>query len=228
MKKICRECDSDGVWLPTSIAKLETYLGKFIQANNGVPNVVGLRKNIAYNLQYLEYQYQVLGEFNLTSVIHTQTWKMFIIVGTSIVEAILHYLINSKGFGKTSEWEKIGSTGNEINLDGTKHKLENIVYKKLDAPVQLEMTLDVMIKKAEKKKLLGKNHEIYKKLNHLRKVRNRVHIHAIDEDYDTDWNRIKDADFKTVKIVLYYFMTSLLFQPTSEEKKYFTYLLAST
>lgn len=228
MKKICRECESDGVWLPTSIAKLEKYLGKFIQASHGVPNVVGLRKNIAYNLQYLEYQYQTLSEFKLTSVIYTQTWKVFIIVGTSIVEAILHYLINSKGLGKTTEWKKVRSTGNEINIEDEKYKLENIIYKKLEKPMQVEMTLDAMIKKSERKKLLGRNHEIYKKLNHLRKVRNRVHIHAIDEDYDTDWNKIQAGDFKTVKIVLYSFMTSSLFEPTVEERRCFEYLLANT
>lgn len=193
MKKICRECKNDGKWLPTSIPSLETYLSKFIKANSGVPNVVGLKKNIAYNLQYLQFQWQVLDEFKLTSVICTQTWKIFIVVGTSIVEALLYYLLTSKGLQKTTEWEQIGSTGNELDIDGEKHKIENVLYRKLQTPILQDMTLDVMIKKAGAKKLLGNNHEIYKKLNHLRKVRNRIHIHAIDEDYDTDWFKINNV-----------------------------------
>lgn len=224
MKKICQECDSDGKWLPTSIQKLEAYLGKFIKAKSGVPNVVGLRKNIAYNLQYLQFQWQVLGEFNLTSVICTQTWKIYIIVGTSIVEALLYYLLTSKGLQKTTEWEQIGSTSNELNVNGEKHRIENSLLKKLDKPLPQEMTLDVMIKKAEKKKLLGNNHEIYKKLNHLRKLRNRIHIHAIDEDYDTDWFKINSSDVIAIKVVLYSFMTSSLFNPTAQEKEYFEFL----
>ena len=224
MKKICQECKNDGKWLPAPISTLETYLGKFIKAKSGVPNVVGLRKNIAYNMQYLQFQWQLLGEFKLTSVICTQTWKIFIIVGTSIIEALLYYLITSKELHKTTEWQEIGSTSNELKIDGERHKIENTVYKRLSSPISQDMTLDSMIKKAEKKKLLGSDHEIYKKLNHLRKLRNRIHIHAINEDYDTDWFKINADDMVTIKVVLYSFMTSSLFKPTTEEKKYFEFL----
>ena len=224
MKKICQECASDGKWLPSSVSSLESYLGKFIKSGEGVPNVVGLRKNIAYNLQYLQFQKQVLVEFNVTQVILTQVWKMHIIVGTSIVEALLYYLLTSKGLHKTTEWEQVASTSNETNIDGVKHKIENVVYKKLEKPIPIEMTLDIMIKKAEKKKLLGTGQEIYKKLNYLRKLRNRIHIHAIGEDYDTDWWKINKNEVDTVRLVLYSFMTSSLFKPTNEEKKLFTFL----
>ena len=153
MKKICQECSDDGKWLPSSVFSLENYLGKFIKSGKGVPNVVGLRKNIAYNLQYLQFQKQALVEFNVTQVILTQVWKMHIIVGTSIVEALLYYLLTSKGLQKTTEWEQVANTSNETNIDGAKHKIENVVYKKLEKPIPIEMTLDIMIKKAEKKKL---------------------------------------------------------------------------
>lgn len=105
MKKICQECQRDGKWYPTSISNLETYLGKFIKAGAGVPNVVGLRKNIAYNIQYLQFQSQLLDEFDVTQVILTQTWKMQIIVGTSIIESLLYYLLTSKNLHKTTQWE---------------------------------------------------------------------------------------------------------------------------
>lgn len=227
MKKICQECLSDGKWLPSSIYNLERFLGKFIKAGRGVPNVLGLRKNIAYNLQFLQFlqfQSQLLNEFKVTQVIHTQTWKIYIIVGTSIVEALLYYLLTSKGLHKTTEWEQIGNTSNEVNIDSCKHRIENIVLKKLSTPVPQDMTLDVMIKKAEKKQLLGINREIYKKLNYLRKLRNRVHIHAIDEDYDTDWWKINANEVGTIKVVLYSFMVSSLFKPTDQEKQLFEFL----
>lgn len=224
MKKICQQCQSDGKWLPTSIARLEEYLAKFIQTEAGVPNAAALRKNIAYNLQYLQFQNQILIEFNVTQVILTQVWKIHIIVGTSIVEALLYYLLTSKGMHKTTEWEQVGSTSNETNIDGAKHKIENVIYRKLQNPAPQDMTLDVMIKKAEKSKLLGTGQEIYKKLNYLRKLRNRVHIHAVDEDYDTDWWKININEVKTVKLVLYSFMTSSLFRPTNDEKEIFAFL----
>ena len=224
MKKICQECSDDGKWLPSSILSLENYLGKFIKSGKGVPNIVGLRKNIAYNLQYLQFQKQALIEFNVTQVILTQVWKMHIIVGTSIVEALLYYLLTSKGLQKTTDWEQVANTSNETNIDGAKHKIENVVYKKLEKPIPIEMTLDIMIKKAEKKKLLGTGQVIYKKLNYLRKLRNRIHIHAIGEDYDTDWVKINKNEVDTVRLVLYSFMTSSLFKPTNEEKKLFSFL----
>lgn len=224
MKKICKECPSDGKWLPSSVSSLEKFLSKFIEAGNGVPNVVGLRKNIAYNLQYLQFQKQVLIEFDVTQVILTQVWKVHIIVGTSIVEAILYYLLTSKGLQKTTKWEQVGGTSNETNINGDKHRIENVIFKELDEPINQEMTLDVMIKKAEKKKLLGTGQEIYKKLNYLRKLRNRIHIHAINEDYDTDWWKINKNEVDTVRLVLYSFMTSSLFKPTAEERKLFEFL----
>ena len=224
MKKICQTCQSDGKWLPTSVLNLENYLAKFIKSGEGVPNVSGLRKNIAYNLQYLQFQRQVLQEFNVTQVILTQVWKIHIVVGTGIVEALLYYLLASKGLHKTTEWEQVASTSNETKIDGSIHRIENIVYKKLGNPAPQEMNLDFMIKKAEKNKLLGTGQEIYKKLNYLRKLRNRIHIHALNEEYDTDWWKINKNEVDTVRLVLYSFMTSSLFSPTNEEKSLFEFL----
>ena len=224
MKKICQDCRRDGKWYPTSISNLDTYLSKFIRAGVGVPNVVGLRKNIAYNIQYLQFQSQLLSEFDVTQVILTQTWKMQIIVGTSIIEALLYYLLTSQKLHKTTQWEQICSTSNEATIEGNKHKVENVIYRKLEIPLPLDMTLDVMIKRAEKKKLLGKSHEIYKKLNYLRKLRNRVHIHAIDKDTDTDWWTINKNELDIIKGVLYSFFTSSLFKPTVAERQFFQFL----
>lgn len=223
MKKICTDC-SEERWLPTSISKLEAYLSKFFITGHGVHNVPEIKKNIAYNLQYLQFQSQILREFKLTSVIQTQTWKVCIIVGTGIIEAILHYLLTAKGLNKKSEWEEetIAETG--INLEGCKYKIENRIFKKLSSPKAVEMSLDIMIKKVESKKLLGANHEIYKKLQYLRKLRNRVHLHVIEQPYDTDWWKFSNNEMATMKKVLYSFMISSFFSPTEEEKALFEFL----
>lgn len=206
----------------------ESYLSRFIKAGSGVENIVGLKKNLAYNLQYLQFQRQVLHEFEVTQVILTQTWKINIIVGTSIIEAFLYYLIVSKNLQKTNKWEKVGSTSNETNMQGEKVRIENIIFKELDIPLSVDMTLDVMIKKAESKKLLGKDREIYKQLNYLRNLRNRVHLHAISEDYDTDWRKIGKNEVDTVRTVLYIFLTSSLFKPTAEQKSHLEFLWITT
>jgi len=46
-----------------------------------------------------------------------------------------------------------------------------------------------------------------KKLGYLRKLRNRVHLHVIEQAIDTDWNNFKLSDFQLMKKVLYVFLT---------------------
>lgn len=224
LKKLCKKCSSDGKWLPISVSDLENYLKKFIQPDKGFPNVVGLRKNIAYNIQYLQFQEQVLTEFDVTGVILTQVWKMHIIVGTSIIEALLYYLLISKGLQNTTEWEQVGNISNDTTIYGNKHRIKTTIFKKLDKSVNQDMALDAMIKKVESKKLLGKGQEIYKKLNYLRTLRNRIHIHTINHDDDTDWWKINKDEANTIRLVLYSFMISSLFKPTTDEKKFFEFL----
>lgn len=190
-----------------------------------MPHARGLRKNIAYNLQYLEYLNQTLNEFGLTSVLTTQTWKVFILVGTGITEAILYYVIWSKGFHKEQMWKSIAKKStNEFQLNGRTHKVENTIWEKLDLPILEAMSFESMIQKAESKRLLGSNHEIYKKLQFLRKLRNRVHLQAIEEDSDTDYNRFNADEVRTMKITLYSILTSSLFSPIVPEKAIFDFL----
>ncbi|MEQ8409554.1 MAG: hypothetical protein RKH07_14895 [Gammaproteobacteria bacterium] len=225
MRKLCQQCSSEGKWLPTPIGAFEEFLSKFIAAGRGVPNVVALRKNIAYNLQYLQFQKQVLLECGVTQVITTQVWKVHIIVGTSIIEALLYYLLTSTGLHKTQKWEEVGKSSSENKFEGKDFRIENTYFRRPVKDNPQEMTLDWMIKKAESKKLLGSDHNIYKKLVYLRKLRNRVHIHAVNEDYDTDWLKINKNEVDTVRNVLYMFFTSSLFKPSQTEKGYFEFLL---
>ena len=98
----------------------------------------------------------------------------------------------------------------------------------MEEPQPVDMTLDAMAKKAESLKLLGKGPEIYKKLSYLRKLRNRVHIHAITSDQDTDWWKINRSEVDTLRLVLYSFLTSSLFKPSKEEKDMFSFLRPGT
>ncbi len=76
--------------------------------------------------------------------------------------------------------------------------------------------MESMIKKVESKKLLGIEHQVYRDLNYLRKLRNRVHIHAVQHDRDTDWYSFNDQEVKLSKKVLFSVLSSDFFEP--EEK----------
>jgi hypothetical protein len=225
MPKICRTCTIDGKWLPTPIDTIDSYLQKLIPKGTSVPNTRALRRNIAYNLQYLQYLEQTLNEFDLTSVLITQTWKIFIIVGTGVMEALLYYVLWSNDLHKEADWELIASKStNEFKLDGRLHKIENSIWAKLDDPRAEAMTLEAMIQKVEKKKLLGRDHEIYKKLQFLRKLRNRVHLQAIEDERDTDWNSFNLSEVTTMRYTLHTVLTGSLFSPTVSEKNMFAFL----
>jgi hypothetical protein len=227
MKKICQKCSDTGKWYPLSVSKLESYLNKLINDNN-IDNSTAIRKNIAYNLQYLEFQAQMLSEFKVSSVIMTQTWKMYIIIGTSIIEALLYVILHKNEIQKTNEWKEIKRTSSTIKLLNKPHKIENVIYEKLTEPISEQMTLDTMIKKSETKKILGDNEAIYRKLNYLRKLRNKVHLHALDEVQDTDWNSINKKEFNLIREILHIFLICSYFTPTNDEKNYFKYLTENT
>ena len=55
------------------------------------------RRNIAYNLQYLEYLELQLKDLNVSSVIRTMLFKNFIIVAASIIEIAFYHLAKTNG-----------------------------------------------------------------------------------------------------------------------------------
>lgn len=63
------------------------------------------------------------------------------------------------------------------------------------------------------------------KLQYLRKLRNRVHLNLIDEEYDRDWKKFNNTEIETMKFVLYSFIVSSLFAPTNDKNKMFNVLL---
>ena len=95
MTSLCKDCGQDNQWLPTPLHKIETLLSTLIDRDKGVDHHYELRKNLAYNLQYIEYLACTLEDLRLTSVLHNQTIKSFIIVGSGVVEAILYYVLRA-------------------------------------------------------------------------------------------------------------------------------------
>lgn len=213
-----------GNWLPTSVDRLAALLSNGITAG-GYPNVYALRRNIAYNLQHIEFLDQCLVDLKLTGVLITQTWKTGIIVGCGIIESVLHYLIVTTGNQSTTDWEtKQEFTGANKTLEGKVYRIDSVIKEKLDVPKPVPMTFDAMIKKAESKRLLGNDHAVYAKLKRLRSLRNRVHLQEIAEPVDHDWNAFKVLDYKLMMQVLHAVFTGPTFAQSAEERRYFAYL----
>lgn len=222
---LTRKTDSEGTWYPVAIHQYETLLEKVISRGSGYTHVYALRKNIAYNLQYLEFLQRSLEDLKLSSVIEKQIWKNFIIIGCGIIESLLHFLLIAKKHHKTTEWElKLVAPGQTKNIDGKQVRIDSHVYRKLSSPKNDQMTFDSMIKRAEKKKVLGGDHAVYARLNNLRALRNRIHLQEIGNPLDTDWNSVEKNDFHTMSSVLKAVFSGAVFQPTADQKRFFDYL----
>jgi len=130
---LVKTSESGEKWCPTPIHNLESLLQKQIKQGSGFSHVHALRKNIAYNLQYLEFIHRCLEDLKLTSVIITQNTKIFIIVGCGIIESLLTFLLIKKGmYSKT--WWKLDSImpGQEKKWEQKKIRIDSHIYKKLD------------------------------------------------------------------------------------------------
>jgi len=225
MSGLVKTIEPGEAWYPVSIYRLDKLLAKAIYSDRGYRHTYALRRNLAYNLQHIEFLDRCLLDIKLSSVLETQTWKTLIIVGCGLVESLLHFLLIANGSYAKSEWELIAvAPGNSKTLDGELRKIDSHIYRKLGAPKPKQMTFDSMLKKAESRKVLGKNPDLYAKLRRLRPLRNKVHLQEIGSDSDTDWNSFNWLDACCMAQVLKEVFTSNIFRPSRTERNYFDYL----
>ncbi|WP_338438738.1 hypothetical protein [Synechococcus elongatus] len=202
-------------WLPKPVHVLEQYLEQFLAPIEGFESdqCRGMRKNIAYSLQHLEFISYCLSEINTTSVIYTQNIKTFIIVSCSVIEALFFYLLRSKNKFKTTCWQPSKKlSGQEFkDSDGKTKRVDIEIFEKTSLRYK-EMNFDSMCKSIQTGKIIKfENDDFFKNLNYLRKIRNRIHVHIIKNSSDTDYLKINYSDYNLAKGVLSSLMTSELF-----------------
>lgn len=224
MAKLCKNCNSGKRWYPNSIEKIVNFITT-LNVENTINFDYEIKRNIAYNLQYIEYLDLTMRELDLSNVLITETCKNFIITGISIVEAILYYIIKSKGLHRETYWKEMKTVHTNIHeFEQKKYKDMIVKYVEQATPIEEEMNFDSMIKKAESKHLLGEDHEIYTQLNHLRNIRNKVHLYLIQDKLDTDWNVFNVNKVILMKRVLLKILSSNNFNATDDQLEMFNFL----
>ena len=214
-------------WYPNSISQLENYLGTLIKPNEyfDKSKCTGIRKNIAYNLQYLEFLDRVIKDINLSEVLTTQNFKTFLIIGSSIIESIFYYIVVSNGYRKTTDLLEVENyESKEYSIESKKFRNKTKIYLKVDELINVEMTFDQMSKKVENKKLLGNSFGFYSKINPLRQLRNKIHIHASDNSMDTDWYNFNRKEYTLIREVLCEILISEIFKDSLDNKNIFDFL----
>jgi hypothetical protein len=225
MTELIKKDEAGSGWYPVSINRLEGLLEKAIYTGRRYQHAYALRKNLAYNLQYIQFQDRILQDIKLSSVLYTQTVKTIVLVGCGVIESILHFMLIVNNVHSTTEWkEKAKFKGNQKNIDGTHVKIDTIMYEKLASPELKHMTFDAMIKSAKSNSIFGAAPTIYQKLEGLRTLRNKVHLQVINEPRDTDWNSFNAVHLSDICKVLHAAMVSSIFLPSTDQKAYFAYL----
>lgn len=178
---------NEGFYCPGNIGSFTAFLSSTIPADGVLHHRQGFIKNVGYNFQYLEFLNHLLTEKPLHSTVTALTQKTFVVVGMGIVEALLWYTLRKNKLHVVDEW-LVSRELVSLEFPEGEHtrRIKTIIEEKDPKPKDSAMTLDVMRKKVEGKKLLGVSTQVYKDLNHLRGLRNRVHIHVMQGDKDTD------------------------------------------
>jgi hypothetical protein len=216
-RHVCRRCNRGQRWYPYSIERWNEFFQRLIN-DKSVSHKYELRRNLAYNMQYLQYLSYTIDELDMSSVIITQTFKSFIITGVSVIEGIFHYLILKHDLQRKNHWDNVKElTSSEYGEAGSVYRHITTVQRKRASPEPIGMSFERMARRVEEKKLLGGSSTYYRRLHALRKLRNRVHLQLVDDAFDTDWKAFNRPDFDSMQELLYDLLSGSLFKPTKAQ-----------
>jgi hypothetical protein len=194
-------------WYPIRIHKIKSHLSKYVIEDELCPDSKYIIANISYNIQYIQYLRKTLNELNLSEVLQIQTIKSFIVISTSIIEAIFYLICCNENLRKKLIWKEFKTIGkSEFLIDGKQMKSETKLYDKNVEPGFESMTFNQMIKKIETKKVLKQETQFFKDLNHLRKLRNNIHLQETKKigktDYNSFWRPEYNLSKKNLRLLL--------------------------
>lgn len=199
-----RKIKSNERWYPRMLEDYKNNLKIDITIKDGSL----IKRNIAYNLQYLEYLEKQLKELELSTVLYKMICKSYIIVGMGIIEGLFINLLKSKKLWNMNEWEsvKVIKT-NENELYGKKVKVQTEIFEKVNA-YEMQMNLDSMLKRIESKKLLKIDHSNFPVIKKLRSLRNKVHLQLGEHHSDNDYNNFGFKEKEMMGRILYTLLTT--------------------
>jgi len=220
METLLKKNKSKDRWYPINLNIYKSYLKIDTKVKDGHL----IKRNIAYNLQYLEYLEKQLRELDLSSVLYVMTCKSYIVVGMGIIEGLFSNLLKSRNLWNMNEWESVKVIkSNENDLDGKKVKVQTEILKKVNA-YEMRMDLDSMIKKVESKNLLKIEHSNFPVIKKLRALRNRVHLQLGEHHSDNDYNNFGYNEKRMMGRILYTILTTNEFCVNVESCKNYEFL----
>ena len=211
-------------WHPIPVSSFESELssGDFCGMSKE------LRKNIAYSLQYLEYIQLQFDEIHLHEIVATHLIKTYIVTAMGIIEGVFFHLVTSKGYQKKTDWVTLGKPvhTNIFKESDTEKKYIITVESKLKNPQDEQMDFEYLINKIQEKKLISLTYKAFPHLKALKRLRNKVHLHVIRHENDTDYLGINYCDYLLVRYILFTILRDKIFSPQRET--YLAFLMPTT
>lgn len=198
----------DHKWYPTSVDDYKNSL----KIEPDTDFHIALRCNLSYNLQYLEFLQKELDELEVSAVLESMIIKNYVITGMSILEGIFAYVVKENGWWTTENLEEIkeftsNATGFNHEKMIVKSKLCKVIPER-DVPME-RMSLHRFIQILDKHhEGLSVNHIIYKRLNDIRDLRNKIHLTCTEESTDHDYNAFNREVQQNMQKILYEILTS--------------------
>lgn len=214
-------------WYPNAIHQLKAHLQGYEIDTSEFSEVGKILSNISYNLQYIEYLRKTLLELNISGVIKIQTIKSFIVTNVSIIEAVFYLICLKENLRTPSKWTDYRIINkSEVQIENETYRIETSLFKKNEDGGFDNLTFDQMIKKIEKKKILNCNHQFFADLNHLRKLRNKIHLQELGEiKGKTDFNSFWIHEFNLAKACTRQVLTDDIFKGKNFNEKLFDFLI---
>lgn len=208
------------------VEALHVYLGRGLRDDGAIAHLRAYVRNVAYSLQYIDYLLGELEHGDLRQTLHSQACKSVVVVGMGVIEALLWYFLRQAGAASATQWEVVKNVTGPVFTDGgQEQRIVNVIERRLPAPVLEEMTLDAMVKRAEARSILGSlDHAVYGHLRTLRKLRNRVHIHSVQDDADTDWFSFTGREVGLLLNALRSILSLQMFSPTPDRLELLSFL----
>src|SRR5690606_25672621 len=217
--------DKNKAFMPKRVQHYHDYLQQGLPGGVFVKYRRAYIRNISYSLQYMEYISFTMLNLSNHAAIESQLIKTFVITGCSAIESIIWMLLKGNNLNKKSDWEEVKKREtNKFTDDGFDYKFEVVHYRRLEKSIDVEMKFIDMCKRAEKTKVLGVESEVYSKLNHLRKLRNRVHIHSVQHDRDNDFWTFSKQDMVLMARTIAAVLKASVFSPYPNYANMFDWL----
>ena len=196
-------------WLPTSVNDI---INSF---NFNCKEV--LKKNLAYNIQYLQYLSKNIDEEKTTSALYRMRYKTFVVTSMSVIEAIFIILLNERNLIPTVEWKE--GTHHHNNID--ENTIEVSFKRKRISPQIKKINFDESIHLMQTNQILNASDAMYPVIRALQDLRNRLHLDKANQLMDSDYNSFGEGTYIITKLVLYKILNN---KTVSKGNKYIEFI----